>query len=146
MNSLQKKSMTVETVIILALIGLSAGVLSGLVGIGGGIVIVPALVFFLGYTQHQAQGTSLGILSFPVVLLAFLQYYYGTRGMGAPIDWRVIGIMAIAFFIGGYFGSQFALKIDQKMLKKIFAIILMFSAFKLLEWDKMIVKGIKSIF
>ena len=146
MTSLQKKSMTIETVIILALIGLSAGVLSGLVGIGGGIVIVPALVFFMSYTQHQAQGTSLGILSFPVVLLAFLQYYYGTRGMGAPIDWRVIGIMAVAFFIGGYFGSQLALKIDQKMLKKIFAIILIFSALKLLEWDKMIVKGIKSIF
>ena len=146
MTSLQKKSMTIETVIILALIGLSAGVLSGLVGIGGGIVIVPALVFFMSYTQHQAQGTSLGILSFPVVLLAFLQYYYGTRGMGAPIDWRVIGIMAVAFFIGDYFGSQLALKIDQKMLKKIFAIILIFSALKLLEWDKMIVKGIKSIF
>lgn len=133
-------------VITLALIGLAAGVLSGLVGIGGGIVIVPALVFFLGYTQHQAQGTSLGILTFPVVLLAFLQYYSGTRGMGAPIDWRVIGIMAVAFFIGGYFGSGLALKIDQKLLKKIFAIILLFTALKLLEWDKAIVRGIKSIF
>ena len=67
--------MTTELVITLLLIGLAAGVLSGLVGVGGGLIIVPALVFFLGYTQHQAQGTSLGLLLLPVGILAVMNYY-----------------------------------------------------------------------
>ena len=67
--------MTTELVITLLLIGLAAGVLSGLVGVGGGLIIVPALIFFLGYTQHQAQGTSLGLLLLPVGILAVMNYY-----------------------------------------------------------------------
>ena len=138
--------MTSQLVITLLLIGLSAGILSGLVGVGGGIIIVPALVFFLQYTQHQAQGTSLGVLCFPVVILAFLQYYQSSKGGPAPIDLKVIGIIAGSFFVGGYIGSHVALKIEQDLLKKIFAIILLFTAFKLLGWDKAIVKGLKAIF
>ncbi len=64
-----KNSMTVQIIIIIVLIGVSAGVLSGLVGVGGGIILVPAMIYFLSYTQHQAQGTSLGVLTFPVVLI-----------------------------------------------------------------------------
>lgn len=146
MDPLQKNTMNVQFVITLVLIGIAAGILSGLVGVGGGIIIVPALVFFLHYTQHQAQGTSLGVLTFPVVILAFLKYYADTKGMGTPIDLKVIGILAVAFLAGGYFGSHIALKIDQDVLKKIFAIILIFTAIKLLRWDSMMLKWLKGIF
>lgn len=136
--------MTTTLLITLLLIGFSAGLLSGLVGVGGGIILVPALIFFLGYTQQQAQGTSLGVLSFPVVILAFLNYYTAGKANGQPVDLKVIGLLAIAFFAGGYFGSMGALRINQEMLKKLFAFILLFSAFKLLEWDKWLVRWIKS--
>lgn len=136
--------MTTALLITLLLIGFSAGLLSGLVGVGGGIILVPALVFFFGYTQQQAQGTSLGVLSFPVVILAFLNYYAAGKVNGQPVDLKVIGLLAIAFFTGGYFGSVWALRINQEMLKKLFAFILLFSAFKLLEWDKWLVRWIKS--
>ena len=75
MKPIQQNSMTTQLVMILLLIGLFAGILSGLVGVGGGLIIVPALIFFLGYTQHQAQGTSLGLLLLPVGILAVLNYY-----------------------------------------------------------------------
>lgn len=141
---LQTRRMTTTLLITLLLIGLSAGILSGLVGVGGGIILVPAMIFFLGYTQHQAQGTSLGVLCFPVVILAFLNYYAAGKVNGQPIDIKVIGLLAIAFFAGGYLGSNWALRINQEMLKKLFAVILLFSAIKLLEWDKWLVRWIKS--
>ena len=75
MDPLQKNTMTAELVIIILLIGLFAGILSGLVGVGGGLIIVPALIFFLGFNQHQAQGTSLGLLLLPVGILAVINYY-----------------------------------------------------------------------
>jgi uncharacterized protein len=142
----KNNTMTTQLVITLLLIGLSAGLLSGLVGIGGGIILVPALVFFMSYSQHQAQGTSLGVLTFPVVILAFLHYYASGKASGEPLDMKVIGVLAITFIIGAYFGSRIAVKIDQELLKKIFAIVLLFSASKLLGWDKLLVKWIKAIF
>ncbi len=139
--------MDTQTIITILLIGLAAGVLSGLVGVGGGILVVPALVFFMHYTQHQAQGTSLGVLSFPVVLLGFLKYYYdGKKPGGDPLDLRVIGLIAVTFFIGAYFGSSLALKINQQMLKKFFAIMLLYTAFRMLEADKWLGNVIRKIF
>ncbi len=88
--------MTTQVILLIIIIGLFAGILSGLVGVGGGIILVPALVFFLSYSQHQAQGTSLGVLTFPVVIVAFLKYYYDTKKMGEPIDFKIIGLLAIA--------------------------------------------------
>lgn len=137
--------MTTEIIIVI-LIGMAAGVLSGLVGVGGGIILVPALVYFLHYTQHQAQGTSLGVLTFPVVILAFLKYYSDCKRMGTPIDFRIIGILAIGFIAGGFIGSTIALKIDKEALKKIFAIILFYTAFKMLEWDTIVINWIKGLF
>ena len=67
--------MDTQTVIILLLVGLAAGILGGLVGIGGGIIIVPALIYFLGFSQFKAQGTSLALIMFPVGILGVLQYY-----------------------------------------------------------------------
>jgi uncharacterized protein len=114
--------------------------------VGGGIIMVPALVFFMKYTQHQAQGTSLAVLTLPVVIVASIFYYYQCKRMGTPIDLKVVGLLAAGFLVGGFFGSKIALAIDQNLLKKIFAIILFYTAFKLLAWDAAIVKWVKSIF
>jgi hypothetical protein len=133
--------MTVQIILLLIAIGLAAGILSGLVGVGGGIIVVPALVFFLGFTQQQAQGTSLGLLLLPVGILAVINYY--NKG---HIDIRVVCIMAAAFIIGGWFGSKWALALPEKTVKSIFAIILFYSAFKMLGWDTVVYKAIKNIF
>ncbi len=138
--------MPLQEIIIILTIGLMAGILSGLVGVGGGIILVPALVYFLSYTQHQAQGTSLGVLTFPVVILAFLTYYQECKKMDAPLDFKVIAMLAIGFIIGGYFGSHLAVRIDKDLLKKIFAVILFYTAFKMLDWDILFMKWIKNIF
>lgn len=144
---IDKKPMDTQTILIILMIGLAAGVLSGLVGVGGGILIVPALVFFLHYTQHQAQGTSLGVLSFPVVLLGFLKYYYdGKKPGGDPIDMKVIGLIAVTFFVGAYFGSSIALKINQQMLKKVFAMVLLYTAFRMLDLHTITGDWFKKIF
>jgi uncharacterized membrane protein YfcA len=139
-------NMTAQLITIIIIIGLLAGILSGLVGIGGGIILVPALAYFLHYSQHQAQGTSLGVLTFPVVLIAFLKYFYDLKKMGEPIDFKVIGLLAIGFVIGGFFGSTLALKIDKEVLKKVFAAVLFYTGFKMLNWDAAIVKWIKNVF
>ena len=133
-------------VITALLIGLGAGVLSGLVGVGGGIVMVPALVFFLSYSQHQAQGTSLAVLTLPVVIIASIYYYYQCQKAGTPIDLKVVGLIAVGFLVGGYFGSKIALVIDAEVLKKIFAVILFYTAFKMVGWDAAIVRFVKGIF
>jgi uncharacterized protein len=121
------KKMTLEAVLLLALIGIIAGMLSGLVGVGGGIVMVPLLIYLMGFNQHQAQGTSLTVLVVPVTAAAVYNYY-----KEGYIDWRYAGIIALFFVVGGYFGSKMAISIDQKMLKKIFAVVLLFVAGKML--------------
>jgi uncharacterized protein len=104
--------MTTGTIIILILIGLAAGVLSGLVGVGGGILMVPALVLILGFTQKQAQGTSLGIMLLPVGILAVIQYY--KQGY---VNFQMVFIIAAAFVLGGFLGSKIALNIsDERFL------------------------------
>ena len=123
----KNKPMDIQTVIILLLIGLAAGVLSGVVGIGGGILIVPALVYFLGFSQRMAQGTSLAILLLPIGLLGVWQFY-----KGGYVDIRVTLVIALAFFVGSYFGSRIALTVPQDLLKKIFAVLLLLVAVKML--------------
>jgi uncharacterized membrane protein YfcA len=137
--------MTTQLIITTLMIGLAAGILSGLVGVGGGIIMVPALVFFMNYTQHQAQGSSLAVLTLPVVIIASITYYYQCQKLGTPIDLKVIGLLAAGFLVGGYFGSKIALAINQDVLKKIFAVILFYTAFKMLNWDDVIVKWVKGI-
>jgi uncharacterized membrane protein YfcA len=141
MKPTQNDTMTTELVVTLLLIGLFAGILSGLVGVGGGLIMVPALIFFLGYSQHQAQGTSLGLLLLPVGILAVINYY--NKGY---IDIKVVAIMSIAFILGGWLGSKIALRLPADTVKKIFAVFLFYSAFKLLGWDKAIVKWVRDFF
>ena len=144
-NTLQQK-MTVQIILTIIIIGIAAGMLSGLVGVGGGIIMVPALVFFMNYNQHQAQGTSLGVLTLPVVIIASLYYYYQCKKMGTPMDLRVIGLLAVGFVVGAYFGSKLAISLPTDTLKKIFAIVLFYTAIKMLGWDAAFVKWVKGIF
>jgi len=136
-----KKSMTIQVVLLLLLIGLAAGILSGLVGVGGGIIVVPALVFALGFTQQQAQGTSLGLLLLPIGIFAVINYY--KQGY---IDIRVVVIMSIAFIIGAYLGSKFALTLPEKTVTRIFAIILFWAGIKMLGWDAAFMRWVRNIF
>jgi uncharacterized membrane protein YfcA len=133
--------MTTETILILIVIGLAAGTLSGLVGVGGGIIIVPALVFFLGFSQQAAQGGSLGLLLLPAGILAVINYY--KQGF---IDLKVVGIMCAAFVLGGWVGSKLALSLSQEVVKKIFAVVLFYTAFKMMGWDAAILKWVKGLF
>lgn len=126
-----KQKMTTQVILLLITIGLFAGMLSGLIGVGGGIIVVPALVYFLGFSQHQAQGTSLGLLLLPIGILAVLNYY--NKG---HIDVKVVALMAVGFLVGGWLGSKISLAISEELLKKIFAVILFYTAFKMLGWDK----------
>ena len=123
--------MTLTVVIIVIIIGLVAGMLGGMVGIGGGLVIVPALMYFLAFSQHQAQGTSLGLLVLPVAILAVLNYY-----KNGYVDFRIVGLLAIGFVVGSYFGSKMALSVPQLTLKRIFAIFMILIALKMLFIDK----------
>jgi uncharacterized membrane protein YfcA len=133
--------MNIETVLLLIIVGLAAGVLSGMVGVGGGIIVVPALVIFLGFSQHQAQGTSLGLLLLPVGILAVMNYY--NKGF---IDIKVVAIMSIAFILGGWLGSKLSLSMPQDTVKKIFAIVLFYTAFRMMGWDSVIAKWVKGVF
>ena len=123
--------MDLQIIFILLLIGLVAGVLSGIIGIGGGIVIVPALVYFIGFSQRTAQGTSLAILLLPIGLLGVIQFY-----KAGYVDIKVTAIISLAFFLGSYFGSRIALTVPQEILKKYFAVLLLIIAIKMLFFDK----------
>jgi len=119
--------MSITTVFLLALVGLFAGVLSGFVGIGGGVVMVPALVMLLGYSQHQAQGTSLAVLVLPVVALAVRNYY--KAGM---IDPKMVAVIAVAFVVGGYFGSKWSLAMPTETVKRVFGVLMLLISVKLI--------------
>jgi uncharacterized protein len=123
------------TYIILILIGLVAGFISGLIGIGGGVFIVPALVMLLGYSQKAAQGTSLGILLLPVGILAVYKYYqHGYLNPGSVL------VMAGAFLVGSLLGSQLAMSWSDQLVKKAFAIILLIISLKMLVFDDYMAK------
>jgi uncharacterized membrane protein YfcA len=115
------------TLLALAAIGLAAGILSGFVGIGGGVIMVPAMVLLLGYEQHQAQGTSLAVLMLPVVALAVRNYY-----KAGVIDPKVVAVIAVAFVAGGYFGSRWALMLPPETVKRVFGVLMVVVAFKLI--------------
>jgi uncharacterized membrane protein YfcA len=95
----------------------------------------------LGFSQHQAQGTSLGLLLLPVGILAVINYY--NKGY---IDIKIVAIMSVAFILGGWLGSKLALQLSVETVKKIFAIILFYTAFKMLNWDTLILKWVRGIF
>jgi len=128
---IKKKDMDIQIILIIILVGIAAGILGGLVGVGGGIIIVPALVYFIGFSQKTAQGTSLGLIMLPVGILGVLQYY-----KQGHVDFRVVGILAVGFLAGSYFGSKIALSLPQATVKKVFALLMILIAIKMLFFDK----------
>jgi uncharacterized membrane protein YfcA len=115
--------MNIGTILILLAIGLSAGIFGGMVGLGGGVIMIPAMVYFLGVSMQSAQGTSLAVMLPPVGLMAVMNYY-----KAGQMNFKYAAIIAIAFFVGGYFGSKIALNVSPDKMKKIFAIALMLIA------------------
>lgn len=123
--------MSITYILGLLLIGLAAGFLSSLVGIGGGVVIVPALVIFYGLNQKLAQGTSLTMLALPVAGIGAYNYY--KEGF---VDWRISLILAITFVVGGYLGSKLVIELPVSIVKKIFAILMIVMGINYLFFDK----------
>lgn len=130
--------MDTTIIVTVLLIGLAAGILGGMVGVGGGLIVVPALVYFLGYSQHAAQGTSLGLLVLPVAILGMMNYY-----KAGHVDFKIVGLLAAGFVVGSYFGSKWSLVLPQETVKKVFAILLFYTAFKMIGWEKSVVGWFK---
>lgn len=119
--------MDITTCIILIVIGLLAGVLSGLVGVGGGILMIPLLIIFLGFTQHEAQGTALFAMLPPIGILAAMNYY-----KAGFVKWEYAVVIAITFVVGGYFGSKLAISLPDQTVRKVFGVIMLIGALKLI--------------
>lgn len=119
--------MTVQTILLLLLIGLIAGALSGFVGIGGGVVMVPALIYVMGMSQHAAQGTSLLLMLPPIGILAVMNYW-----RAGEINWQYGIIIAVAFVVGGYFGSKLALRLSPAVVKIIFGILMLYISVRMI--------------
>jgi uncharacterized membrane protein YfcA len=115
------------TILILVAIGILAGILSGFVGVGGGMIIVPALIYFLGLTQFQAQGTSLAIMLPPIGILAFYNYH---KTGNVEISYALV--IALTFIIGGYIGSKLALRLPEQKVKLIFGIIMLYASIRMI--------------
>ncbi|MGB5981169.1 MAG: sulfite exporter TauE/SafE family protein [Nonlabens sp.] len=128
--------MDISTILILLAIGLLAGILSGSVGVGGGVIMVPLAIYFLGYSQHQAQGMSLAVLAVPVTFIAAFTYHKN----GHTLDWRYALIIASVFVVGGLLGSKIVIIINQQLMKKIFGVILIIVAVKMIFFSQ--AKGI----
>jgi len=109
------------------LLGLFVGALSGVVGIGGGVLIVPALVYLFHMNQHKAQGTSLGALLAPIGALAFWEYYKAGNA-----DMRAAVLIALGFLVGGYFGGIWAQRLPEMVLRRTFGTLLVIIGIKLL--------------
>ncbi|HZK08538.1 MAG TPA: sulfite exporter TauE/SafE family protein [Bacteroidales bacterium] len=105
-----------STILLLIIIGLAAGILSGFIGLGGAIIIIPALVLFMGMSQYMAQGTSLAVMLPPIGLLAAWNYW-----KAGELNLKYAMIIAAAFLIGGYIGSKYALTVSENTLRKVFA-------------------------
>ncbi|MDP3791902.1 MAG: sulfite exporter TauE/SafE family protein [Candidatus Omnitrophota bacterium] len=109
------------------LLGLAAGIFSGFMGLGGGILLTPVLVYIFGLTQHQAQGTSLAVMVPPITLLAALRYYYSGN-----VKLDIAMFIALGFIVGGLVGAQMVQTIPDMILKKIFGVILLAVAIKMI--------------
>ena len=119
--------MDINTLVILLIVGVAAGFASGMVGIGGGIVIVPALVYFLALSQHQAQGISIGMLLMPVGFLAAYNYY-----KQGNLNFTYSAIIGVTFVLGAYLGSKVSLKMDPSLMKRIFGVFILLISLKMI--------------
>ena len=130
MNSLQTdKKLKMETIIIILVIGIVGGVFSGFIGIGGGLIVVPCLVYFLGMSQHSAQGTSLAMMLPPIGIAAVYNYY-----KAGEVDFKIAAVLCISFVAGSFFGSKIAISLSPDQLKKAFGIIIILLGIKMVFW------------
>jgi uncharacterized protein len=120
-------NMSVSMLLILLVIGVITGIMAGMLGIGGAIIMIPAMVFFLGFSQQMAQGTSLAVMLPPIGIFAAYNYW-----KAGQVNIKFALILAAAFIIGSYFGSKIALNVPQTVLKKIFGVLLLLVAAKML--------------
>ena len=118
--------MDVQTLLILLLTGLTAGVLGGFIGVGGGVIVVPAMIYFIGMSQFEAQGTSLAMMLPPIGILAVWNYH-----KAEAVDMKAAMILAVAFIIGGYLGSKMSLRLDPNKVKLGFGIFMFFVAIRM---------------
>jgi uncharacterized protein len=118
---------SISTFLVLIFIGLLAGLLSGLVGVGGGILMIPLLIMLLGLTQHEAQGTALFAMLPPIGILAAMNYY--KQGF---VKWEYAAVIALTFVVGGYFGSKISLSLPLETVRRIFGVLMLIGAIKLI--------------
>ena len=115
------------SILLYLILGLVAGILSGLIGIGGGTIIVPALVFLFGLSQHLAQGTTLALLVPPIGILAAWTYY--KQGY---VDLHIAALICLGFFFGRLLGAKFATKLSDLALERVFGIALLLISLKMI--------------
>ena len=130
MNSLQPyKKLKMDTVVMILIIGIVAGLFSGFIGIGGGLVVVPCLVFFLGMSQHSAQGTSLAMMLPPIGVMAVYNYY-----KAGAVDFKVAAILCASFIAGSFLGSKIAISLSPDQIKKAFGVFIILLGLKMVFW------------
>lgn len=123
----KNSTMSIPTIVILIFIGLAAGLLSGIIGIGGGLIMIPLLIILLGLDQHTAQGTSLAVMLPPIGILAAMNYF-----KSGNLNWEYALIIASTFIVGGYFGSKIALQLSPQVLRKVFGVIMLVASLKMI--------------
>ena len=119
--------MSISVILLLVLIGLLSGFLSGLVGVGGGIIMVPLLIMVVGLTQFQAQGTAIFTMLPPIGILAAINYY-----KAGHVKWEYAILIAVTFVVGGYLGSNLSLSLSPSLVRRVFGIVMLITALKLL--------------
>ena len=123
--------MSISVILLLILIGLLSGFLSGLVGVGGGIIMVPLLIMVVGLTQFQAQGTAIFTMLPPIGILAAINYY-----KAGHVKWEYAILIAVTFVVGGYLGSNLSLSLSPSLVRRVFGIVMLITALKLLFTKK----------
>ncbi|MEH2264609.1 sulfite exporter TauE/SafE family protein [Nostoc sp.] len=116
-----------DNILLCLILGLIAGVVSGITGIGGGIIILPALIFVFGFSQHQAQGTTLALLVPPIDILAAWTYY--KQGY---VDIRIAAFICVGFVLGGWFGAKIGMGLSNVILARVFGVLLLVSAIRVM--------------
>ena len=117
------------TAVLILIIGLLAGVFSGFIGIGGGLIVVPCLVYFLGMGQHAAQGTSLAMMLPPIGVLAVYNYH-----KAGQVDFKVAALLCVSFVVGSVLGSKIAISLSPEQIKKAFGISIIVIGLKMVLW------------
>ena len=119
--------MSATQLIILIVVGILSGMLAGVFGVGGAIIVIPALVFILGMSQHEAQGTSLAFMLPPVGILATWNYW-----KEGNVNWKFALVLSLTFVVGAWLGSHFSINMSDKLLRKLFGGLMLLIALKMI--------------